>query len=192
MDGATVERRTPAFSDMFGSASSPPRHRPTPRGSVYTSPFSDLSTASPSPTASLLRPSVHRPVSKTTSMRPTGQSSRRSAVAAVASSLALLSLPAPPALALFDDVSPLAMVPPGSRLAIGLEEAMRPKVKALPRRRMERDFAVLLMRTSYAIADDLDFMPMYVAGAQWMARMHANVPQSSRASRALRSLLWQE
>ena len=37
---------------------------------------------------------------------------------------------------------------------------MRPKIRALPRRRLEQDFAVLLMRTSYAVADELDFMPM--------------------------------
>jgi len=37
---------------------------------------------------------------------------------------------------------------------------MRPKVRALPRRRLQQDFAVLLMRASYAAADELDFMPM--------------------------------
>ena len=35
-----------------------------------------------------------------------------------------------------------------------LEEKLRPKVKALPRQRMDIDFAILLMRTSYQIADD--------------------------------------
>ena len=37
---------------------------------------------------------------------------------------------------------------------------MRPKLLALPRQRLNLDFAVLLMRSSYAIADELDFMPM--------------------------------
>ena len=41
-----------------------------------------------------------------------------------------------------------------------IEASMRPKIRALPRRRLEQDFAVLLMRTSYAVADELDFMPM--------------------------------
>ena len=31
---------------------------------------------------------------------------------------------------------------------------------ALPRRQLDQEFAVLLMRSSYAVADELDFMPM--------------------------------
>ena len=34
------------------------------------------------------------------------------------------------------------------------------EVRALPRARLDQDFAVLLMRSSYAVADELDFMPM--------------------------------
>ncbi|KAL1526222.1 hypothetical protein AB1Y20_014947 [Prymnesium parvum] len=41
-----------------------------------------------------------------------------------------------------------------------LELAARPKVRALPRRRMDLDFAVLLMRTGYQVADELDFVAM--------------------------------
>jgi len=43
------------------------------------------------------------------------------------------------------------------------EQAVRaagPRPRSLPRRRIDIDFAVLLMRTSYATADELDFMPM--------------------------------
>ena len=35
-----------------------------------------------------------------------------------------------------------------------------PQPRQLPRRRLDLDFAVLLMRSSYTVADDLDFMPM--------------------------------
>jgi hypothetical protein len=35
-----------------------------------------------------------------------------------------------------------------------------PPAQAALRERLDRDFAVLLMRTSYAVADDLDFVPM--------------------------------
>ncbi|CAM9766324.1 unnamed protein product [Chrysoparadoxa australica] len=41
-----------------------------------------------------------------------------------------------------------------------LELARRPKPINFPRPRIERDFAVLLMRSSYAVADELDFIPM--------------------------------
>lgn len=41
-----------------------------------------------------------------------------------------------------------------------LERQQRPRAVGLPRRRMELPFAVLLMRSSYSIADDLDFVPM--------------------------------
>lgn len=37
---------------------------------------------------------------------------------------------------------------------------MRPKPRLLPRGKIDQDFAVLLMRTSYQVADELDFMPM--------------------------------
>lgn len=40
------------------------------------------------------------------------------------------------------------------------ELLQRPKVRRFPRLRLELDFAILLMRCSYAVADDLDFMPM--------------------------------
>jgi len=35
-----------------------------------------------------------------------------------------------------------------------------PQPRQLPRRRLDLDFAVLLMRTSYSAADELDFMPI--------------------------------
>jgi hypothetical protein len=54
----------------------------------------------------------------------------------------------------------LTSLPVGSRAREMIEASMRPKIRALPRRRLEQDFAVLLMRTSYAVADELDFMPM--------------------------------
>ncbi len=38
--------------------------------------------------------------------------------------------------------------------------AVRPKPRVVPRRRIDQDFAVLLMRTSYRVADELDFVPM--------------------------------
>jgi len=58
------------------------------------------------------------------------------------------------------DESSLALLPPGSRARELLEAQMRPKLRALPRRRLEQDFAVLLMRSSYEAADFFDFMPM--------------------------------
>lgn len=89
-------------------------------------------------------------------MRSKPSSVTRRAIAAAASSLALLAVPTLPAQA---DLGMLSL-PAGSRLQVMLEGNMRPKVRALPRKRLAQDFAVLLMRASYAIADDLDFMPM--------------------------------
>lgn len=66
-----------------------------------------------------------------------------------------------PAVAAFGDM--LTALPQSNRdwQRVGfLEEKLRPKVRALPRRRMDIDFAILLMRTSYQVADELDFMPM--------------------------------
>ena len=50
--------------------------------------------------------------------------------------------------------------PPAPTWREALERQLRPTPKLLPRRRMDLDFAVLLMRTTYATADELDFMPM--------------------------------
>lgn len=55
---------------------------------------------------------------------------------------------------------PLSSLPEDSRVRELVENFRRPKVRALPRRRLNQDFAVLLMRTSYGVADELDFMPM--------------------------------
>ena len=91
---------------------------------------------------------------------PHGRSlaTRRTAVAAAASSLALLSVPAlPPAAFAADTLLPplnTLSLPQGSRISSMFEGAMRPKIRALPRRRLEKDFAVLLMRSSYAVADE--------------------------------------
>jgi hypothetical protein len=70
---------------------------------------------------------------------------------------ALLAVPPPPAPAFADG---LGFLPSGSRVSLMLQKASRPKVKALPRGRLATEFAILLMRSSYAVADDLDFMPM--------------------------------
>ena len=51
-------------------------------------------------------------------------------------------------------------IPSNSRFRESLELSLRPKVRALPRRKIELDFAVMLMRTGYAVTDDLDFVPM--------------------------------
>ena len=51
-------------------------------------------------------------------------------------------------------------IPPDSRLSRLLESSTRLKPKLLPRSKLEQDFAVLLMRTSYSLADELDFFPM--------------------------------
>eukprot|EP00903_Cladosiphon_okamuranus_P009698 g9226.t1 len=47
-----------------------------------------------------------------------------------------------------------------SWLAGKVDRARRPAFVSLARARMQRDFAVLLMRTSYQVVDDLDFVPM--------------------------------
>lgn len=70
---------------------------------------------------------------------------------------ALLSAAGPPA-PLLAALPPF--LPEGSRGALLLEASLRPKPRALPRRRINLDFAVLLMRSSYAVADELDFVPM--------------------------------
>jgi len=54
----------------------------------------------------------------------------------------------------------LQQFPPGSLGRKLIEDKFRPEVRPLPRPRLEQDFAVLLMRSSYAAADELDFMPM--------------------------------
>uniref|UniRef100_A0A7S4BHK9 Uncharacterized protein n=1 Tax=Chrysotila carterae TaxID=13221 RepID=A0A7S4BHK9_CHRCT len=56
--------------------------------------------------------------------------------------------------------SDLALGPAISGIGETIERRLRPVPKNLPRRRMDLDFAVLLMRTSYQVADDLDFTPM--------------------------------
>lgn len=75
---------------------------------------------------------------------------------------ALLASSALPRAALAD--LPIALsalpLPIDSRARVGVEAFLRPKPRMLPRRRMDLDFAVLLMRTSYAVADELDFTPM--------------------------------
>ena len=49
---------------------------------------------------------------------------------------------------------------PADRLSRMLQGAARVKPRQLPRAKLENDLAVLLMRTSYSVADDLDFYPM--------------------------------
>ena len=56
----------------------------------------------------------------------------------------------------------LLSLPAGSRARALLESKLRPPIKSLPRRTMSMPFAVKLMRTSYQVADDMDFMPMDV------------------------------
>lgn len=51
-------------------------------------------------------------------------------------------------------------IPPESRLSRLLESSTRLKPQLLPRSKLEQDFAVLLMRTGYSLADELDFFPM--------------------------------
>lgn len=75
---------------------------------------------------------------------------------------ALLSAP-PPSLSL----SPgdfLKNLPPEDKrnlLQVGVrEDRIRPEVRNLPRARMDLNFSIMLMRSSYAVADELDFMPM--------------------------------
>lgn len=76
-------------------------------------------------------------------------SSRRAVLAALLASAAP-PLRSAPAHAL--DTDALAVLPAGSRARSMLEGTLRPKVRALPRRRMAQDFAVLLMRSSYAVS----------------------------------------
>ena len=49
---------------------------------------------------------------------------------------------------------------PADRISRMLQGAARVKPRSLPRSKLSSDFAVLLMRTSYSVADDLDFYPM--------------------------------
>ena len=52
---------------------------------------------------------------------------------------------------------------PADRLSRMLQSAAGParvKPQTLPRSKLENDFAVLLMRTSYSVADQLDYYPM--------------------------------
>ena len=51
-------------------------------------------------------------------------------------------------------------LPSGSRISKLFESTARVKPRFLPRSKMEIDFAVLMMRKSYSIADDMDFYPM--------------------------------
>ena len=76
--------------------------------------------------------------------------------------LALLATPPPPPASadVPSDGRLLSSLPLKSRIRGLFESAARPKVRALPRRRLEQPFAVLLMRASYNVADQLDFMPM--------------------------------
>jgi hypothetical protein len=83
--------------------------------------------------------------------------SRRCVLAAV--SLLSTLAPVPPARAV-DGESKLLLLPAGSRVRETVEAALRPPVRALPRRRLAQEFAVLLMRSSYAVADELDFVAM--------------------------------
>ena len=89
---------------------------------------------------------------------------RRAVLSALTAAL-LTPLSPFPASAAFGEASVLSALPQSTRdwQRVGfLEEKLRPKVRALPRRRMDLDFAILLMRSSYQIADDLNFMPMDV------------------------------
>lgn len=93
-------------------------------------------------------------------MRPPPSPSRR---ALTASLLAAVAQPPPlPILA----AAPPSLLPKATSFPEGsvgfalFEKSFRPKPRALPRRRLNQDFAVLLMRSSYQIADDLDFVPM--------------------------------
>ena len=52
---------------------------------------------------------------------------------------------------------------PADRLSRMLQSAAGPvrvKPQVLPRSKLENDFAVLLMRTTYSVADQLDYYPM--------------------------------
>ena len=82
--------------------------------------------------------------------------SRRAAAYAMAIAL---SQPPLPRSALAADGSIVASVLSSSR-GSRLEYAMRPKVRSLPRRMINQQFAVQCMRTSYRIADELDYVAM--------------------------------
>lgn len=58
--------------------------------------------------------------------------------------------------------TPPSLSPPRHVSRSSLDYLFRPAppAQAALRERLDRDFAVLLMRTSYAVADDLDFVPM--------------------------------
>jgi hypothetical protein len=90
-------------------------------------------------------------------MKPPSCMLSRRAMTIVAATLMSPTIPPQPADA---ESFSLTSLPVGSRAREMIEASMRPKIRALPRRRLEQDFAVLLMRTSYAVADELDFMPM--------------------------------
>ena len=83
--------------------------------------------------------------------------SRREALAAGAAFLLAVVPSPPPALAVGEELAALAPAPViGSRIDL----LLRPKVRPLPRRAMDLNFSVTLMRTSYQVADALDFVPM--------------------------------
>lgn len=91
-------------------------------------------------------------------------SSRRSLLAAATSAVgAGVAAPAPgwarDLLAEFGAV-PQVRATFGDVPAAKLEAQMRPEVRPLLRQRLDTDFAVLLMRSSYGVADEMDFMPM--------------------------------
>lgn len=85
---------------------------------------------------------------------------RRAVISAAAAMLTLIVSPdRRPAFAA--DVTSLSLLPPPGSIGRSLFEAQfRPKPRQLPRRRLDLDFAVLLMRTSYSVADELNFVPM--------------------------------
>ena len=86
--------------------------------------------------------------------------SRRALVSATATLLAAITSGGPPLAAKAGPPLRLTSLPAGSRLRESLELSLRPKVRALPRRQMQMDFAVMLMRAGYAVTDDLDFIAM--------------------------------
>lgn len=113
--------------------------------------------------------SVHRPLAKEESV------SRRSLVSGLsASGLALLApgqadaLPAELQgsaswLAPFLPLPLNNLIPWPFSESLGrsvVEVAFRPKPEVLTRQKLNIDFAIMIMRSGYAVADDLDFMPM--------------------------------
>ena len=86
--------------------------------------------------------------------------SRRALVSATATLLAAITSGGPPIAAEAGVPLQLSSLPAGSRIRESLEMSLRPKVRALPRRPLQMDFAVMLMRTGYAVTDDLDFIAM--------------------------------